>query len=154
MVIIGGHQRLRAVREICIEDNVAQPELPCIVLDIGDRRAKMLNTALNAERGVADAKLLGEMLESIHHESPIVLEERMAMGFDDEEDLRKFLKLSEPPRIETDDPPVFGRSVTLSLEFDGVKERDAVRQKLVELAEAGKKKTGEIVLGLLRVKKR
>lgn len=154
MVVVGGHQRLRAVREICIEDNVPQPELPCIVLDLTDRQAKMLNAALNAERGVPDAKLLGEMLESIHHESPIILEERMAMGFDDEDDLRKFLKLSEPPRIDPEDPPVFGRSVTLSLEFNGVRERDAVKQKLLELASAGGKKTGDIVMGLLKTKPR
>lgn len=147
-VIVGGHQRMRAVREICIEDNVAMPDVPCTVLDLTDRQAKMLNAALNTPRGEFDNKLLGEMLESIHHESPILPEERIAMGFDDEE-LGKLLKLADPPVLSTPEPAGFARSVTLSLEFQDVRERDAVKAKLVERAEMEKKKTGEIVHSLL-----
>ena len=151
MVIVGGHIRLRAVREICIEDNVSLPDLPCSIRDLTDRQAKMLNAALNAERGVPDAKLLAEMLESIHDESPIVDDERIAMGFE-QDDLAKLLKLSEPPAVGPAEPPVFARSVTLGLEFGTTEERDAVRDKLVELADAQKKRPGDVVMALLSAK--
>lgn len=154
MVLVGGHQRLRAIREICIEDNVALPTLPAVVLDLDDRAAKMMNIALNNVSGTFDVRLLGEVLEDIHHISPIGDAEVRLLGLEDDE-LRKYLKMADPPRIATeDDVPTFGQSVTLSLSFSDTKVRDAVKAKLAALAEAQKVSTGDVVMGLLDRRKR
>src|ERR1019366_3133048 len=126
-IIIGGHQRIRAVKEICIEVNQAMPDPPCIVLDVDDRTAKMLNIALNNVEGDFDAKLVGELLEDVQHQSIVLPEEKLAMGFE-EDDFRKYMKLSEPPRISGDPEPIVG-STTLRLEFASTKTRDAVKEK-------------------------
>jgi ParB-like chromosome segregation protein Spo0J len=154
MVIVGGHQRQRALREICVEDNVEMPVLPAVVLDLDDRSAKLMNIALNKVSGEFDARLLGEVLEDIHHMRPIADEEVKLLGLEDD-DLRKYLKLADPPRIADDDPiTTFGQSVTLSLSFTDTKVRDAVKTKLAALAEAQKVSTGDVVMGLLERRKR
>ena len=149
MIIVGGHQRLRAVREICVEDNAPLPTLPAVVLDLDDRSAKLLNVSLNNVSGTFDARLLGEVLEDIHHIQSIGDAEVRLLGLEDDE-LRKYLHMADPPRIGGDDPiPTFGQSVTLSLSFSDTKVRDAVKAKLAALAEAQSKPTGEIVMDLL-----
>ena len=151
-IIIGGHQRIKAVRELCIEQNVSLPKLPCVMLDIVDRSAKMLNIALNNVEGDFDAKLVGELLEDVQHQSIVLPEEKLIMGFE-EEDFSKYLRLSEPPRIDNDPAPIVG-STTLRLEFASTKTRDAVKEKLEERAKVSKKPTGEVVLELLGGAKR
>lgn len=149
MVIVGGHQRLRAVREICVEDNVALPSLPAVVLDLDDRRAKMMNIALNNVSGTFDTRLLSEVLEDIHAMTPIVEDDVNLLGLEDDE-LAKYLHFADPPQIQLDEEvSVFGRSVTLSLSFTDVKVRDAVKAKLESRAKAEKKSTGDVVMGLL-----
>lgn len=149
MIIVGGHQRVKAVREICIEDNVPLPNLPAVVLELDDRSAKMLNVALNNVSGTFDARLLGEVLEDINHVSPIGDEDVRMLGLEDDE-LRKYLKLADPPEVRLDDDAsTFGRSVTLSLAFTDVKVRDAAKAKLQALADADGKPTGDVVMGLL-----
>jgi ParB-like chromosome segregation protein Spo0J len=149
MIIVGGHQRVRAVREICIEDNVALPSLPAVVLDLDDRSAKLLNVSLNNVSGTFDVRLLGEVLEDIHHVAPFNDADIRMVGLEDNE-LRQYLKLADPPRIGLDEEiPTFGQSVTLSLSFSDTKVRDAVKAKLAALGEAEGKSTGDIVMGLL-----
>jgi hypothetical protein len=149
MVILGGHQRLRAVREICIEDNVAAPPLPTVILDVDDRTAKTINIALNRIDGEFDRKLLGEVLDDINTIAPVDTYEEMVMGFDHEE-FQTLLHMGDPPVVTPEGPPeTFGRSVTLSLEFNDVRDRDAVKAKLVDLARESKKTTGEVVLAAL-----
>jgi ParB-like nuclease domain len=147
MVIVGGHQRIRAVREICIEANKPMPRLPSIVLDLDDRKAKLLNIALNNVDGEFDAKLLGEMLEDIQHEQPFVTEDRILIGMD-QDDLGKYLHLSDPPPIIDGQEPIIG-TTTLRLEFRNRKTRDAVKEKLEERAKVGKKSTGDVVFDIL-----
>lgn len=153
-VLIDGHQRIKAIRELCIEDNKPVPEeLPAVVLDIDDRSAKKLNLKVERVGGDPEPRLLGELLEDLHSEQPLTDAEVRDLGFDDEE-FRKMLHLADPPRIDVpEDPAVFGRSVTLSLEFKDVPTRDAVKAKLVERAAAEKKTSGEVVLGLLGKKR-
>lgn len=147
MVLVGGHQRLKAVREIGIEDNQILPELPCIVIDVDDRTAKMLNVSLNNIAGEFDPRLLGELLEDVNSMRAIDLDETMRMGFE-EDDVSKYLHLADPPQVD-EDPPVFAHSATLTLEFKDVRQRDAVKAKLVERAKLTKRTTGEVVDGLL-----
>lgn len=146
LVIIGGHQRVRAVREICVEDNVHMPELPGVVLDLNDRDAQILNVALNNIDGEFDAKLVGELLENVQHESVVLPEEKLLMGFE-EDDFSKYMKLSEPPRIDGDTPAIVGKA-TLLLEFRDKKTRDAVKERLEERAKLSRKSNGDVVLEL------
>jgi len=152
MVIVGGHQRVKAVREICIEDNVATPRLPCVVLDLIDREAKILNIALNNVEGEFIAKLVGEMLEDIAHTSPVLPEEKEMLGFE-EDDYARYMKFSEPPRITEETETIVG-TATLRLEFKDKKTRDAVKEKLEEKARTSKRGTGDVVLELLGGKRR
>jgi len=69
--IIGGHQRYNAAKELGYE------LVPCIVLDISEKRAKLLNLALNKIRGDWDSELLVKLLNQIKDESDLVL-----AGFD------------------------------------------------------------------------
>jgi ParB-like chromosome segregation protein Spo0J len=147
MIIVGGHQRIKAGREICIESNVPLPKLPCVVLELTDRRAKMLNVALNNIEGEFIAKLLGELLEDVNHTSVVLPEEKVLMGFEDE-DFSKYMKFSEPPRVDPDPEPIVG-TATLRLEFRSKKSRDAVKEKLEERAKVSRKQTGDVVLEML-----
>jgi ParB-like chromosome segregation protein Spo0J len=154
-VLVGGHQRIRAAREICIEDGSQMPDLPAVFLDLTDRQAKKLNVALNKIEGEFDGRLLGEVLESIHAEEVVSAEEMMEMGLEEEE-FGKYLHLAEPPKVtaEGDDVKAFGRSITLSLEFDSIAQRDALKAKLLERSKVEKKKTGDVVMGMFERKKK
>lgn len=147
LVIIGGHQRLNAVREICVEDNCPMPELPCVVLDVDDRTAKRLNVALNRVHGTPDAQLLAELLEDIDREQRVTPEEVSMMGFEDDE-FRGLLHLADPP-VPTDSE-TFARSITISLKFNDLPTRDAVKAKLDDRAKKQKCLNGDVVMGLLR----
>lgn len=146
-IIIAGHQRVKAVRELCIELNVPLPQLPCVVLDVEDRDAKMLNIALNNIEGEFIAKLVGEMLEDVNHASVVLPEEKVLMGFE-EEDYSRYMKFSEPPRVDGDPERIVG-TATMRLEFKSKKARDAVKEKLEERAGTSKKATGDVVMELL-----
>ena len=148
--IIGGHQRVRAAKELSIEAGVAPPAIPCIVLDIDDVRAKKLNIKLNRLRGEFEARMLGELLVDIYEDGAISVEESNNLGFAHEEAL-KFMHIVDPPaRIdEPSEPKSFGRSLTLSIEFATVEMRDRIKKLLAERATLEKKKTGDIVASVL-----
>lgn len=149
MAIVGGHQRFRAAREITEEkggDFKALP-LPCIVLDLNDRQAMLLNVALNNTSGEFDDDLLRLLVQRIEREREIGPGEALATGFT----RRQIEALLAPPPVpagDGDNVP-FASSVTLSLAFDSVSERDAVRGLLAERAAAEGRKTGTIVRDLL-----
>lgn len=155
--IIGGHQRLRAVKELSIEACVSPPDLPCIVLDIDDVHAKKLNIKLNKIRGDFEARMLGELLIDIYDEpSKLRFEEAQQLGFESNDEALKFMHIIEPP-ISTpgeNEPKSFAKSVTLSIEFDSVKTRDRVKEILTQRVGVEKKKTGDIIAGLLIPKKK
>ena len=158
MRIIGGHQRLRAWKELSIEACIQPPDLPCIVLDIDDRRAKKLNIKLNKLKGDFEARMLGELLIDIYDEPKIDPEEAIALGFDDDADALKYMHLIEPPPTPDteggEEPKTFGKSITLSLEFSSVDERNRIKKLLATRTEVEKKKTGDIVAALLTAKPR
>lgn len=156
MMLISGHHRIRALKEICVEDGIAIPEVPAIQLDVDDRTAKRLNVAFNKVHGDPDARLLGELLLMINEDSVMTLEEQEIIGFDDADEFNKYIHLVEPVTgLDGDEPPqidTFGRSVTLSLDFKSVDQRDAVKKVLVEKAATSKKTTGELIAELLGCK--
>ncbi len=156
--IIGGHHRLRAIKELCIEAGVAIPKIPCVVLPVTDNAAKRLNLKLNHIKGDPDARLLGELLADLYPtEMRLVPTEFdvQLLGFAPE-DAIKYIKVADPefstgPGVGDENPPGFGRSITLGLEFDSIKLRDKVRKILVDRTALEKKKTGDIVADMLGI---
>lgn len=82
--IIGGHQRVRAMRELCVEKELPFPEIPCVVVDVDDRAARQMNIALNKISGDFDDHLLEELLADMQQEALITPDEVSVMGFDAE----------------------------------------------------------------------
>jgi len=151
-VLIAGHQRLRALREIAEAGEVSVPErVACIVLDVNDSTAKQLNITLNRVGGEFDPFKLGQVLADIHHRNDF---DEVAIGFNGEE-IAELVKaattspedLANELESSVGDLGVFAKSVTLTVPFPSVKERDEAKVLLEELA--GKGKHGEYILKLL-----
>lgn len=158
MRIIGGHHRVRAIKELAIEAGVSIPEIPCVVLDIADAAAKRLNLKLQHIHGKPDARLLGELLIDIFDEH-IVEEDALSLGLG-YDDALKHMRLVEPEFQHVEDEhgqfdinAGFGRSITLSLEFETVKARDMVKALISERVTLMKKKSGDVVAEALASKK-
>lgn len=154
MRIIGGHHRVRAIKELSIEAGAHIPEIPCIVLDIADADAKKLNLKLQHIHGDPDARLLGELLVDIYQTDTLDQPSVEMLGLD-YDDALKYIRIAEPDfhidqAPQPSAPPSgFARSVTLSLEFENVTTRDAVKRLLTERSEVQKKKSGDVVADLL-----
>lgn len=156
MNIIGGHQRVKAVKEICVEDGITVPKLPCIVLDIDDRQAKKLNVLLNKVKGDFDNHLLGELLAEINRDEKITEDEYHHMGFDDVEAVQ-MRRLMGETMVDLSPAPAeqgstFGKSVTFSVPFSDVRIRDAVKKTLKEKADIVQKSVGDYLAEILGVK--
>lgn len=155
LCIIGGHQRVKAVRAICSELGIALPKIPAIVLDISTREAMKLNVALNNVGGEFDARMLGQLLADMSEAKPLTIEEASFMGFEPAE-ADKYLRLVDAPTILPPSQPDdtiggFGSSVTLSLKFTSVTMRDAVKKALTDKAATAEQTSGEFIAGLLGV---
>jgi len=125
-VIIAGHQRLRALREIAVEDATEVPEVPVILLDVDDRTAKALNLAMRDKAELSE-DLVGEMLADMQAESPIGAEEVLVMGLEPEEFASY---LDEPDPTQGDDgtgPKPSQQAPSLKLDFTRKEVRDAVK---------------------------
>jgi ParB-like chromosome segregation protein Spo0J len=154
-VLIGGHQRLNAVKTICAEKGWTPPEsLPCVVLDVSDSVAKQLNIALNNDVGEFDPYKLGELFSQIIPD--MTIEDILATGFSHEQVMeltQLALSPDEQAGILEDgvgELSQFAKSITLSIEFDTVDERDATKDILKKLATEKKQKVGRIIMEALR----
>jgi hypothetical protein len=147
-VLVGGHQRLRAVREVCAEDKLPLPQkMPCIIVDLSEREAKKLNIALNKLGGDFDNKKLSDLLLAIQGEQAITPEERDLMGFKPVE-FTDLMSINDPPTVSSDPKP-FAKGPTVSLMFSTAEIRDAVRERLKKRSETENKAPGDIVYELL-----
>lgn len=70
-LVIGGHQRIEAMRRLLVEKNAKRPaieatKIPVVLLrGVDDTRAKLLNLALNKIHGQWDYDKLSELLSSL-----------------------------------------------------------------------------------------
>ena len=158
--VIGGHQRLRACKELCVEEAKPVPDLPCTVIDVDDKTAKKLNIKLNKVQGEFEARMLGELLVSIYDAPELALptEDFALLGFDALE-AEACIRLVEPDRVPLPsgaggEPSSFGQSITMSIEFDSVAQRDKVKALLIENAKTTKQKTGQVVAVALGLSKK
>lgn len=155
MVLIGGHQRVTAMRELCHERGWALPEkVPAAVLDVGDPEAKLLNVALNNIDGDFDPYKLGELFASI---SPTAtMDDFASTGFlpDQVEELMKLVKPIDEQIAELEagvgEIAGFAKSITLSVEFESTDARDAAKASLLTAAKAQGRKAGMVLLDALR----
>lgn len=153
--IIGGHHRYKVLKEIAVEHSIPVPPIPCIVVDIDDVAARKLNIKLNHVKGDPDARLLGELLVDLYPSVKPTEDEFNLLGLASD-DGAKYMRLIEPDMFPTPpkaQPESFGRSVTISLEFDSVEVRDQVKEILAERVGVQKRKSGDIVAELLNPKK-
>lgn len=157
MVLIGGHQRVDAMRSVCRERNWPEPEaVPAVILDVPDDDAKKLNVALNRIDGEFDPYRLGELFQSLRPD--LTEEDVAALGFVMAE-VDQAIALVQPPEelaalLEEqakEDLSIFGRSITLSVEFETVEDRDLAKTLLKELSD--KTKPGHILLKALKAEK-
>jgi len=154
-VLIGGHQRLKALREICEEDDIDTPKrVWAMVVDINDSAAKRLNVALNKISGEFDEDLLGRMwLDMV---APLTDVEIAATGFTREqivalvgsvntevEDVVTKLE-AEADEIARDWSP----TPTLTVDFDTKEERDEAKRLLKDVS--GKERMGAALLRILQ----
>lgn len=147
MTLIGGHQRVTAVREICRDKGWPVPdEVWATVVDVDDVRARQLNVALNKIDGDFDPTKLTELFAPFAGE--MTVEDILATGFTPE----AFADLTRTGDEPGGGPAVggFGKSVTLSVQFGTVIDRDAAKAALQARAEASGKKPGTLLLEWLR----
>lgn len=90
MTIIGGHQRIRAAKELGIV------EVPAIVVDLPKDRERTLNIALNKIKGEFDEDKLRQMLAAMTEE------ERLRTGFDQTEITKQLDALINPEEDDFD----------------------------------------------------
>ncbi len=153
LILIGGHQRVTAMRELCAEAKQDLPEMVwCIVLDVDDVTAKQLNVSLNNIEGEFDPHKLGELLASVQGDASF---DQIAIGFDQDEIAELVRQALEGPedeaaRLEREAAELggFGKSITLTVEFDTVERRDEAKELMRALA--GDKKAGVVLAKLLK----
>ena len=155
LVLIGGHQRVRAMREICSERDWAEPdEVPAVVLDVDDAQAKQLNVSLNNIEGEFDPYKLGELFRDIRPD--MTMDDVLATGFQPVE-IDGMIKLLVSPEDEAaaleagiGDLAGFGASITLSVEFATVEARDEAKVLLKSATLGGKQKPGDLMLRAIK----
>lgn len=151
LILIGGHTRLVAVKEICFQAGVPLPELPVYILDISNRHAKLLNIKLNNLKGSFDDKLLGALLKDIESEEKMRNEEITGIGLDDDKVLRLINKSEpKPPKVE-DPTDAFGKSVTVSLKFTDIEQRDRVKRHIDARCKRENKESGALIAEILGI---
>lgn len=147
-MVIGGHKRLEALKEICREHGEELPMIPVVMLDIDDRQAKKLNLALNKIGGSFDDELLRNLMVELRDEKALTEEELLPTGFTQKEIDRL---LGGPTVDDGDDLKPFASSITLQLRFDSVEARDLVKSKLADMGNERNCKSGTIVKELLKL---
>ncbi len=155
MVLIGGHQRVRALRELCAERGLPETKQAwTTVLDVSDRQARRLNVALNRIEGEFDEFRLGELLAGL--EAPVDL---AGLGFSEAE-AAELIALARPPdelaaelEASIGDLDAFARSVTLTVEFETVEDRDRAKALLSVAAKKLGKKAGTALLMAMQRKR-
>lgn len=152
LVLIGGHWRMRIARRICEADGTPFPEeIGAKVLDVPDRVAAELNVALNGVHGHNDPMKLGELLARYRFDDTSLA--CMAIAKDQEAALIAMTQSTDEQaaRLEAEAAGLkeFARSVTLTVEFDTVAQRDQVKGALVARAKAKGQKAGAVLAGML-----
>jgi ParB-like chromosome segregation protein Spo0J len=147
MILIGGHQRVDVMREICAEKGWAEPDgVPAVVLDVTDSIAKQLNASLNNVHGDNDPNKLGLMFADVRLD--MSEDDILATGFD-ADDIDELIKSTKPVDITTDvhTSPLKGAH-TLAIDFATAAARTEAKVLLKGMAI--KERVGDLVLRLAK----
>ena len=158
MVMIGGHQRLTAVEQVCAESGWEVPaEAWCTVLDVDDVTAKKLNVALNKHHGELDPVSLGELFTTIDA-SHMLPDDYLSIGFSQDE-VMEAIRAAMPPELQAAELERqaaeiglagVGRNYTLTIEFDSSDQRDEAKSGLAYAAKKLGRKPCALVLEALK----
>jgi ParB-like chromosome segregation protein Spo0J len=157
MVLIGGHQRLRALRDIAKEDGFDMPlRVPAVVLDLADAEAKKLNVSLNNIEGEFDPYRLCELFASIKDD--LSLDDIVATGFTSlEVDRAIALTMPVDEQIASLQEGIgagavdsFARTITLPIVFETVEQRDKAKELLHEIADSRGQHAAKVLLAALK----
>lgn len=151
MNIVGGHQGLKAILDICKQDGTKVPKVPCMILDITDRKAQLLNIALNKINGEFDAGKLADLFRSMDDDQTLNSNELESVGY--EMAAVQSLLATADKMMDEDDLSPFASSITLSVKFENAEERDTVKAILTERATEANLKPGTVLHTLLVEKK-
>lgn len=156
-VLIGGHQRLKAMRELSKERGHEPPaELPCVFMDVDDATAKQMNVALNRIEGEFDHYKVGEMFSGMLKD--MTTDDILATGFDAIQ-IEQMVTLVLPPdeQIEAIEdemaqlPPEFEKRPAFALEFKVAASRAEFKELAKKMAESTKKLPGDAVLAAVKL---
>lgn len=156
MNIIGGHQRIKAVIDICKEDGYDLPKIPAVILNVSDRKAKMMNLALNKIGGDFKQDMLNTLIRDLNDDRELRVDEVESMGYELKE-IESMIASADTMMdgdSEDSDLQPFASSVTLSVKFDSVEERDSVKAILAEKSSKANVKPGTILHRVLVAKKK
>jgi hypothetical protein len=152
--IIGGHQSVRAIIDIYKDEKRrGVPRVPCAIVDLNDRQARLLNVALNKIRGEFDMPKLATLMQSLDEESELLDEEIASIGFAWPE-LEPMLpeEVGESATGEADQgaetvelPPGFN----LTVRFSSKQARDGVRAVLAAQGARKGVSLGDVLVELL-----
>ncbi len=158
MVLVGGHQRVRAMRELCAERKWPEPKrVTAVVLDVDDATAKQLNVSLNRVEGEFDPFKLGVLMADIYPN--MSSSDVLAMGYERESIdvlIRETLapeeraKLLEDEAGDIGDLRGFANSVTMTVEFATVAARDEAKEFVREMAKAAGAMAGDMLLSMCK----
>ena len=154
MVLIGGHQRVRALRELCKDRRWAVPATAwAMLLDVDDATAKRMNVALNRISGEFDPFKLGDLFAGMDAMSD---EQVLALGFE-RENVDELIRGTLPPDVQADELTAgigdlngLGKVPTLTIDFDSKDERDEVKHALAAMAKGERVRPGRVLVRLLK----
>lgn len=148
--IIGGHQRVDALRQFESEGWTVPDEVPAYVLDVDDETAAQVNVGLNRIGGEFDAIKLGRLLAK-HAGGNFNL---LASGFRQEEVSELIRQATMTPEQmakmlegQVGDLTTFAKSVTLTVPFKTVAQRDEAKALF---SKSGADDQGAFLLSLLK----
>jgi ParB-like chromosome segregation protein Spo0J len=147
MQLIGGHQRLTALRNIAARGQVSVPDaVPASVLDVTDAVAKAINVALNRIGGEFDPDKLAKVISDIVDSRGF---DPVAIGFEQEQVDEMVRRATAVPDVDgSDSIDVFAKSVTMTVAFESVEQRDEAKRALESLCGKLGAKPGAVVLKL------
>ena len=151
--LIGGHQRVDAIHRMKEAGEEVPTHIWAILLDVTDEQAQQLNVSLNRTGGSFDEDLLADLFVGL---DGVTDAEALAMGFEVEE-IDALISAADVSLedqaaqldAEAEGLRAFGRSITLTLEFETVAQRDAAKDWVKQAAAASEIKTGEVVARLV-----